>query len=203
MVRFLEQHPKVGIVGPAMVEGESEENFVLQDTGPRATPMTLLRAATPFIAPKKVMRPIVPGSAPFRTGWVCGAVLMVRTPLMKRLQGFDPRFFLYWEETDVCQRADDLGFETWAVGEAVTRHIGGASSAPDSTRIGGCIAKHYYQSRRYYMIKHHGWLAATAAELGESALLGLRALLDAVRGRGWARIRPRLQAALFSQPRKV
>src|SRR5882724_421913 len=200
MVRFLEQNPKAGIVGPAIVEGESEESFIIQGAGTRATPMTIVRAATPLLAPAAPMRPITPGGAPFRTGWVCGAVLMVRTDLMRRLGGFDPRFFLYWEETDVCKRADDLGFETWAVGEAVTRHIGGASSAPDGTRIGGCIAKHYYQSRRYYMVKHHGWLAATLAELSESALLAARAALDAVRGRGWKRIRPRLQAALLSQP---
>jgi N-acetylglucosaminyl-diphospho-decaprenol L-rhamnosyltransferase len=203
LVHFLETHPHAGIAGPAIVQGETEADFILQAVGERPTPMSLVRAATPLLRTPSGRRTVHPGEAPFRTGWVCGAVFMIRTDLLRKMGGFDPRFFLYWEETDLCQRADDLGFGTWAVGEAVTRHIGGASSAPDCTRIWGCIAKHYYQSRRYYMIKHHGWLAATAAELIESALLLLRAGADALRGRGWTRLRPRLQAPLLSQPRKA
>jgi GT2 family glycosyltransferase len=201
LVDFLEKNPHAGIAGPAIVEGETEADFVLQGVGERATPMSLVRSATPLLRAPSGMRTVHPGEAPFRAGWVCGAVFMIRTELLRKLGGFDPRFFLYWEETDLCQRADDLGQSTWAVGEAVTRHIGGASSAPDSTRIGGCIAKHYYQSRRYYMIKHHGWLAATAAELVESVFLVIRAAVDLVRGRGLTRLRPRLQAPLLSQPR--
>jgi hypothetical protein len=53
------------------------------------------------------------------------------------------------------------------------------------------------------MIKHHGWLQATVAELAELLLLTLRAVLDALRGRGWSRLRPRLQAPLFSLPNEV
>lgn len=199
--QFLDDHPKVGIVGPAVLEGEADQ-LVLQKTSARSTPLKIVLAATPLLARTQTMRDVVPGGEPFRTGWVCGAVYMIRTELLQKLGGFDPRFFLYWEETDLCQRAEDLGFETWAVGTAVARHIGGASSVEDGTRIGGCIAKHYYESRRYYMVKHHGWLAATAAELLEAVLLGARSLLDAARGRGWGRIRPRLQVALLSQPRK-
>jgi GT2 family glycosyltransferase len=128
---------------------------------------------------------------------------MVRTELMRRLQGFDPRFFLYWEEMDLCLRAEALGAEVWAVGAAVANHVGGASSVADETRIGGCIAVHYYQSRYYYMRKHHGRVAAAMAELGEYLLIGLRTLIDAVRGNGIARFRPRLQARLLSQPKLV
>ncbi len=203
LLAFMDEHPHVGIAGPAIVEGEDEQSLVLQGAGERATPMTLIRSAMPVLSSATSMRPIIPGGESFRAGWVCGAVFMARTELMKRLNGFDSRFFLYWEETDICRRADDLGLQTWAVASAVTRHVGGASSVDDGTRIGGCIAKHYYQSRRYYMIKHHGWLAATAAEASEALLLGLRTLVDVMRGRGWHRLRPRLQAPLLSQPRKV
>ena len=62
------------------------------------------------------------------------------------------------------------------------------------------MAKHYYQSRYYYMAKHHGWLAATAAELAEFVLLGVNSALDALRGRGVECLRPRLQATLLSLP---
>ena len=203
MLQFMEQRPRAGIVGPAIVEGEINKTGELQVTGERPTPAKILRAALPFGKYHTISRPIVPGSAPFRTGWVCGAVFMIRTELMRQLNGFDPRFFLYWEETDLCKRAEDAGFETWALGTAIASHVGGASSSPDDTRINGCIARHYFQSRYYYMVKHHGRLMATTAEIAEFLLLGIRSLFDCARGRGLYRLRPRLQAPLLSLPERV
>lgn len=203
MLQFMEQHPKIGIVGPAIIEGDVDGTGQLQVTSQRLTPATIIKSALPFVRNPALTRPIEPGSAPFRTGWVCGAVLMIRTELMKRLNGFDPRFFLYWEEMDVCLRAEDMGFETWAAGTAVAHHVGGASTSIDDTRIGGCIAKHYYQSRYYYMAKHHGRFAATIAELGEFLLMGMFSLVDLARGHGLKRIRSRMQAPLFSEPERM
>ena len=201
LLAFMEAHPQVGIAGPATVCGAEGVQPVFQITGDLPTPGSVLLDTLPLRGPRSSgSRPIVPGSDPFPTGWVCGAVFLVRTDLMRRLAGFDPRFFLYWEETDVCRRVADEGFEVWAVGTAVARHIMAASSSEDDKRIDGCIAKHYFQSRRYYLVKHHGWLAATAAELGEFLLLWARAAGDALRGRGFGRIQPRRQASLLSQP---
>jgi hypothetical protein len=201
MLGFMESHPRAGIIGPAIVQGKINEPLGLQETGPRQTPWLILRNALPFqkFFPP-LSWPIVPGTAPVRTEWVCGAVLMIRTDLMRRLGGFDPRFFLYWEETDLCRRAEDLGFETWAVGSASARHIGGASSAADDRKIDDCVAAHFYRSRYYYMVKNHGVIAAFTAELGEFVLLGLNTVIDVLSGRGARRIRPRLQAPLFSKP---
>jgi N-acetylglucosaminyl-diphospho-decaprenol L-rhamnosyltransferase len=204
MLRFMDSHPRVGIVGPAIVQGTINEPQGLQTTGLRPTPWLILRDVFPFSGLfRPVSWPIVPGAAPVRTEWVCGAVLMIRTDLMRRLDGFDPRFFMYWEETDLCRRAEALGFETWAVGSASACHIGGASSAADDRRIDGCIASHFYRSRYYYMAKHHGVVAAFAAEIGEFVLLGLRTVIDVLSGRGIRRILPRLQVPLFSKPVQV
>ena len=200
MLEFMEGHPEAGVAGPAIVEGAAGGPTELQDTGVRPTPRSIVRSALPFARRRSLSWDIVPGSAPARTGWVCGAVLMIRTALAGRLGGFDPRFFLYWEEMDLCRRAEDAGFEIWALGTAVARHVGGASSAADDTRIGGCVAKHYYPSRYYYLAKHHGRIAASTAEMAEFALTALRTLGDLARGRGIGRLRPRLQAPLLSEP---
>jgi N-acetylglucosaminyl-diphospho-decaprenol L-rhamnosyltransferase len=196
MLAFMERCPRAGIVGPATLVGENSD--FLQPTGPYPTPWSTVRDATPLLRRSTAVA-IAPGSAPMRTGWVCGAILMIRTDLMRRLGGFDPRFFLYWEEVDLCRRAEYAGYENWVLGTAVARHVVGASSG-NVPRFGTAVAKHYYQSRYYYMAKHHGWLAATAAELGEFVLLGIESAVDALRGRGLERLRPRLQAALLSLP---
>tara|TARA_R110002094_G_scaffold103895_2_gene103367 strand:- start:672 stop:1610 length:939 start_codon:yes stop_codon:yes gene_type:complete len=198
MLAFLEANPHVGIVGPATRVGE-EGSEHYQHTGPRPRPLTLLQKQVGRFAPTDI-NPIEPGSDAFRTGWVCGAVLMIRTDLMRQLGGFDPTYFMYYEEMDLSACAEDLGYETWAVGAALAHHVGGASSTEDDGRVHGCIASHYYESRRHYLIKHHGWLLATAAELAEASLLLLLTSIDLLRGRGLQRLRPRLQSAWFRRP---
>jgi N-acetylglucosaminyl-diphospho-decaprenol L-rhamnosyltransferase len=202
MLLFLEQHPNVGIVGPAIIEGDTSGEIELQVAGQRATPWTMLASSVPLLRLPAISWPIIPGADPIQAGWVCGAVLMIRSELLTCLQGFDPRFFLYWEEIDLCKRADEMGYQTWALGQAVAHHVGGASSSFDDSRIGGCIAKHYYQSRYYYMVKHYGRVAATIAELGEFVLLAAGSLADLARGRDAYRLRPRLQASLLTQPKR-
>lgn len=199
MVAFLEAHPTVGIVGPATLCGDGPTKRY-QGTGVLPTPWSIVKRVIPLVPFKSDLEPIFPGTAPFKTEWVCGAIILIRTELAQRLNGFDPRFFLYWEEMDLCRRAAALGFETWAIGTAQGRHICGASSTEDDTQIFGCIGKYFYESRRYYLIKHHGWVAATAADTTEFVFLSIRTFFDVCQGRGWSRLRPRLQTALFKQP---
>ena len=198
MLEFMQQRPGAGVVGPATLCG-NRDHPELQPTGPYPTPRSVVRDAAPLLRRRSSATTIVPGAPPMRTGWVCGAVLMIRSSLVRQLGGFDPRFFLYWEEIDLCRRAEKAGYGNWVLGTAVAHHVVGASSS-GVRRVGSAVAKHYYQSRYYYMAKHHGWLAATAAEVGEFVLLSLGSALDALRGRGLERLRPRLQAALLSLP---
>ncbi|RFO98007.1 hypothetical protein DIC66_04585 [Rhodoferax lacus] len=200
MLAFMDAHPEVGVCGPATLVGPSREESAYQIAGRRETPTDLVRAALSMADIEALYKPIVPGTAAFKTGWVCGAVMLVRTEHIKALGGFDPRFFLYWEEVDLCKRIEDSGLGVWALPEAVAWHIGGVSSSQDASRIEGCISEHFYQSRRYYMVKHHGWVAATVAEVCEFGVLALRTLTDMVRGRGTDRMKPRMQAKLLSSP---
>src|SRR5207244_1693792 len=47
--------------------------------------------------------------APHRVDWVYGTFMAVRRDLFRRLGGFDPRYFLYGEDLDLCYRAARLG----------------------------------------------------------------------------------------------
>ncbi len=41
--------------------------------------------------------------------WLVGACLLMRTDLLRSLGGFDPRFFLFFEDIDLCRRVHLLG----------------------------------------------------------------------------------------------
>lgn len=62
-------------------------------------------------------------------GVVTGYLLMMPLSLWRRLGGFDRRFFMYGEDTDLSVRASALGFSPRIVPTATLRHTGGASSS--------------------------------------------------------------------------
>jgi GT2 family glycosyltransferase len=58
---------------------------------------------------------------------VCGCFLLIRRKLWERLAGFDPAFFMYGEEVDLCWRATKLGERCLICPDAQIIHYGGAS----------------------------------------------------------------------------
>lgn len=193
---FLDRHPKAAIVAPAIREHDTS----LQHAGGLPTPAHILRRAL-GLPVRDGRRDIVPGDEPFRTDWVCGAALMIRRETFERLSGFDPRFFLYFEETDLCVRAARDGAEIWAEPSALAEHTAGDSSAEQSDRhYAGCLAAHYFPSRYYYLRKHHGVVAAALTESLEMLILALRGLLTR---RARRRLSERLRGPVLRLPRRL
>jgi len=52
----------------------------------------------------------------------CGAAALLRRDLLAQLGGFDERFFLYYEDTDLSWRLQHAGYEARYVPEAMVRH---------------------------------------------------------------------------------
>ena len=66
---------------------------------------------------------------------VSGCFLLVRRDFWQRLGGFDPTFFMYGEEADLCLRARALGARPMITPEATIVHFGGASEATRSSKM--------------------------------------------------------------------
>jgi GT2 family glycosyltransferase len=68
---------------------------------------------------------------PGRIAWILGASMFVRRHIFEKLGGFDPDFFpIYSEETDLCLRARELGYEIGYIPEVAVTHVGGSSEDP-------------------------------------------------------------------------
>ena len=197
LVAFMETHPRAGMCAPAILQAGGE----LQKTGGLPTPLEVALAPLGYRRLSNGRRSILPGSEPARTDWLCGAALLLRRTTIERIGGFDPRFFLYFEETDLCRRALEDGWELWTVGKAIARHIVGASAQTTGERLHWhAIADHYYRSRFYYLAKHFGLIPAIMADLGEVASMLLRTPIDLLRGRENGHVRLRLKAPLLQPP---
>jgi N-acetylglucosaminyl-diphospho-decaprenol L-rhamnosyltransferase len=92
--------------------------------------------------------------------WVSGACMLVRREAFAAVSGFDERFFLYCEDTDLCLRLRGAGHAIRFEPPAEIRHVGGASSSAGETRA---IAA---RSRVLYARKHLGPIAARSEALG-------------------------------------
>lgn len=64
-----------------------------------------------------------------------GAALAVRKKVLDQLGGFDPRFFMYFEEADLCRRIHDAGFGLAYTPSPVVYHVGGASSRKNKAKM--------------------------------------------------------------------
>jgi GT2 family glycosyltransferase len=59
---------------------------------------------------------------------VCGAFFMVRADLFAIMDGFDERFFVYYEEAEFSLRARRAGWHSWFAADLGGFHAGGAAS---------------------------------------------------------------------------
>lgn len=198
LIAFLDREPKVGIVGPAIREPGHRDQPAFRFP----VPSSLLRAALGRLGGRGAILTEAIEARRYRVDWLCGAVLLVRRSLLQTIQGFDPRFFLYFEETDLCLRARNAGFETWVLGDVVGGHYGGISTkAVRRPMWEGCIAEHYFRSRYYYMRKHFGFLRATAAELAEVAIITVHGAAKALLGKpNGGRVKLRWSSPILKMP---
>lgn len=61
------------------------------------------------------------------TAWFSGAFLAIRKETYQHIKGFDPDFFMYCEDEDLCLRVQRLGLPLLKVNELSLQHKGGAS----------------------------------------------------------------------------
>ncbi|MGE4062296.1 MAG: glycosyltransferase family 2 protein [Rhodospirillaceae bacterium] len=71
-------------------------------------------------------RPAVQGDLAYCFG-VCAAAALYRAETLRRIGGFDERFFCFYEDVDVAFRLRLAGEECAVVPTAVVHHVGGAS----------------------------------------------------------------------------
>lgn len=86
---------------------------------------------------------------------VMGAAMLVPRAILAEVGGFDPRFFMYFEEADLCRRIGEAGYLVKYTPDAVVIHLGGASS--DLARSRMFLV--YRQSMFAYFRKHEGSVA--------------------------------------------
>jgi N-acetylglucosaminyl-diphospho-decaprenol L-rhamnosyltransferase len=95
------------------------------------------------------------GKAPVEgpVGWLSGACMLFRAAAFTSVGGFDERYFMYFEDLDVCERLSAAGWSNVYVPAAVVRHIGGQSTR----RVPAAMtAAHHRSAARYLTRRYRG-----------------------------------------------
>ena len=110
---------------------------------------------------------------------VIGAFFLVRRALFEELKGFDERFFVYFEEVDVCYRARQAGWRSVYLATARAFHTGGGTSQ----QVKAARLFYSLRSRLLYGFKHFSRLRAWAL-VGVTLLVEpiSRLVFSAIRG---------------------
>jgi len=106
-------------------------------------------------------------------GWLSGSCLLVRRNAFDAIGGFDPGYFMYFEDLDLGDRLGKAGWQNVYVPSAVVSHIGGHSTSRHAARM---AAEHHRSAWRYLSRRYAGlrWLPL---RLVLRAGLGLRMMV--------------------------
>lgn len=81
--------------------------------------------------------------------WLNGCCLLVNIEAYRKVGGFDSRFFLFYEEDDLCLKMLDAGYDCILDPDAKIIHHGGASS---QTSLKLVLFKHFHYARSRHLI---------------------------------------------------
>jgi len=126
MIAYLDSHEKTGILAPQLIN----PNNTIQASAfrfpsfwrplYRRTPLGKTKKGKTKLAhflisdwDRKTSRTV---------DWLLGACLMIRKSTLDQVGMFDERFFLFFEDTDLCRRFQNAGFEVWYLADAKMIH---------------------------------------------------------------------------------
>ena len=176
MCKFLDEHPKTGIAGCKVLNPDGSFQVACR----RGLP-------TPWVSFCKLfgLQRLFPSSklfagynltylpvdATYAVDALIGAFMVGRTELMRSLGGFDPAFFMYGEDIDLCYRVQQAGFDVTYVHTTSIVHYKGESTKRSSINE----VRVFYDAMEIFAKKHFGgsriFLAFLRLGIGVRAVL--------------------------------
>lgn len=137
LMRYLKEHPDVGIVGPRLeyMNGKHQPSAFRY-----YAPMTILARRTPYgktpagkrelarFTLQDVIAEPIADMQPTPVDWLMGSVLLIRRKALEEVGHLDTRYFMYMEDVDWCRSFWEKGWEVVWVPNARVVHVHGKGS---------------------------------------------------------------------------
>ena len=179
---------RAGVVGPCILETDgtrypSARRFPSWLDAAGHALVGIIRPDNPFT--RRYRMTDLDTTTPTPVDWVSGACFLARRSALEEVEGFDERYFMYLEDTDLCWRVSRAGYRVLYVPAATVSHLRGLSTARRPYRM---LVAHHRSALRFAATTTTGWRRAGLPVV--ALVLGLRlivaTLLRALSGRGGA-----------------
>lgn len=160
LVAFADCHPEAGAFGCRVLNPDGSFQHPARPTPTvfrlaiAALNLRWLGKLSPIFASDSY--PDWDGRSERTVGFQSGCCILFRGDLLRRLGGFDERFFYHFEETDLCWRVWESGASVVFYPGAEITHLGGQSVGRFPIRF----ALETYRSGYRFFFKHYGWNGA-------------------------------------------
>jgi len=156
IISYIQKHPDVGVVGPKIIDPDgciqgSARAFPTFRSAlfGRRSLLTRLFPNNPITC-ANIMSNKSDGRTPLEVDWVSGACQIIRRQAIEDVGLFDERFFLYWEDVDLCKRIKKRGWKIIYFPLAAIEHSVGGSSERNILRS----IFEFHNSAYRYFVKH-------------------------------------------------
>lgn len=152
MLDYLKQNKNIGIIAPKLIDDINKPQPSV-----RKEPTLTGALREYFFNIKNSYNPYVPDLPyPQNVESVVAAAMLFPREVYKTLKGFNEKFFLYFEDLDICKRVRDLGYKIVYYPKFLVGHSIGLSSKtnPLTAKLFESSAKLYYGSIKYWLLHY-------------------------------------------------
>jgi N-acetylglucosaminyl-diphospho-decaprenol L-rhamnosyltransferase len=164
---FMEAHPACGVCGGLLLNAEGERLPSARRFPNALTKLFMLSGLADRHPQSRLFGRYGFGyfdhRTPLQVDWVPGTFAVFRRNMLTQIGMFDERYFLYYEETDLCLRAKRNGWQVFFTPDAEIMHLEGASSKTrddeEFEATGSQVLKFRMRAEALYFRKNFGVLS--------------------------------------------
>lgn len=157
MVAYMESHPRVGALGPRLLNPDGTTQSSRRRFPTLATAFLESTVLQPWFQGSKILKRYYlldrPDDEIQPVDWVVGAALLIRRQALHQVGPLDEEFFMYSEELDWCYRLKAQGWEVAYLPTAQVVHQEGRSSE----QVLPARHIHFQRSKVLFFKRYYGW----------------------------------------------
>jgi GT2 family glycosyltransferase len=128
VIHYMDMNPEIGIGIPKVINLDGSQQF-LNKRYPSLFPLFVRRFVPGFlhflfksVLENYEMRDLNQDEN-YEVPFISGAFMLFRRDVLDQVKGFDPRYFLYFEDADICREVHKLGYRTSYFAKANIVHL--------------------------------------------------------------------------------
>lgn len=153
LIDFMKEKSWIGAVGPQLLDGSGK----IANSARRFPTMkqvlvrdTVLGKIMPWVKISRLVH-ILPMDKPSVVDNISGGALLIKGELWRELGGMDARFFMFYEDVDLCRRIREMGYNVYYLPTVKVIHLGGGSRHQErSSAFYYSIKSRFLYFEKYY-----------------------------------------------------